>query len=687
MIQRASIILVAFAVSSVTAGTLKFGIRSFPHKDHDGREVANELQFIDPSRISSTADNGAYYEITSLSPLFINNDDIITVSYSTDAPDAGDWIGAYSPPDVDILKTVPVKYGWCDHGNSAQTYYSNGTGSLRFNMTNLRAGIRFYYFRNSTKYPVMTNFSEEIVNFINVNEQLRPRVTASGDPDILQLSWSSNMSLTPTLRWGTVSGGEYPHIVPALTSTIQKNELCGGQATGSGWRGLGEIHTAKFVGMKALANTKVYYSFGDANTAEWSKEFTLFVPPLAGTQPPTRPTQVILYDDMGRGSTDDTYTYNEYGKPAVYLAQQVAAEVQSGAIDMIYHGGDISYATGYLAVWDFYMDMISPIAASVPYLSTVGNHESDWYNSASYYSTDDSGGECGVVSTELLLEPAPATTNQPWWSYDVGLIHFVGMSTEHNSTVGSAQWLWLEADLMAVDRKKTPWIIFGGHRAMYINSNYGGTVTSDIVVMDYLITNVEPLLKKYRVNIGFWGHNHAYQRMTAVYDYEVVQRSTPIQTSEGNASKFDKPSATVHFVIGTAGAGFTKNFISPYPDWCELVFYKYGYARVTAVNASYLEWRFMDTYNTLQDFVIITQNASAEWVTDSVDSSDALSGAVIGIIVACSVVGVALIAFAVFKVFMGQSLIPFGSNNSVKGEVGLLKDFSSNKNIDGSNYA
>lgn len=44
---------------------------------------------------------------------------------------------------------------------------------------------------------------------------------------------------------------------------------------------------------------------------------------------------------------------------------------------------------------------------------------------------------------------------------------------------------------------------------MYINSNYGGTDTSDITVMENLILNIEPLLWEYRVNIGFYGHNHA----------------------------------------------------------------------------------------------------------------------------------------------------------------------------------
>ena len=58
--------------------------------------------------------------------------------------------------------------------------------------------------------------------------------------------------------------------------------------------------------------------------------------------------------------------------------------------------------------------------------------------------------------------PAPATKQRPYWSYDVGLIHFVGISTEHNYTEGSNQYNWLRADLAAVNRNITPWIILSG---------------------------------------------------------------------------------------------------------------------------------------------------------------------------------------------------------------------------------
>jgi hypothetical protein len=387
--------------------------------------------------------------------------------------------------------------------------------------------------------------------------------------------------------------------------------MCGSPANSTGWRDLGLIHTAPLEGMVALANQKVFYSFGDAATADYSKEYVLNVPPIAGTQPPSRGTTAILYDDLGRGSTDMTFTWNEYGRPAIYTLMAVAAEIANGAVDVVYHGGDISYATGYIAVWDFFMDLLSPVAASVVYLTTVGNHESDYYNSASWYSNADSGGECGVMTTTLIPLPAPATTNKPWWSYKVGLMHFVGISTEHNYTTGSEQWLWLENDLKSVDRTVTPWIIFGGHRAMYLNSNYStASTSSDGYVSDLMILHLEPLLWKYRVNVGFYGHNHVVQRQTAVLNRQVIQKSEERKDAEGNSVFYhEDPQATVHWVIGTAGASFTVTAVDPKPEWNEMYMYEYGYARVTAVNASYLDWQWVHSMSgEVWEHVVLTQS-------------------------------------------------------------------------------
>jgi hypothetical protein len=218
----------------------------------------------------------------------------------------------------------------------------------------------------------------------------------------------------------------------------------------------------------------------------------------------------VLFCDLGRGSSDDTFTWDEYGRPALNTSNSIGSRVAKGEVDVIFHGGDVSYACGFSAVWDFFLNMMSSMASGALYLTTVGNHESDWPGSPSYYTGTDSGGECGVMSTTLLPMPVAAAqqaqrVNEPWWSYEVGLLHLIGLSSEHNFTLGSPQYLWFEQDLKSVDRSQTPWVVLNLHRAMYINSYYGGKPSSDLAVMDLMLQNLEPLLWKYKVNLAFYG--------------------------------------------------------------------------------------------------------------------------------------------------------------------------------------
>ena len=617
MHKQSLVIIVLYLFCKISAKIHdKFhGKHSFPRYTPDGNEAANEFQMIQPENIVDKRYKRAAvtHIIIKVSPTLIKNDDIVTITFQSSSPSTSDWIGAYSPANVNISETVPIKYGYCDDSAS---YLSTGVGELTFNLTNLRSDVGFYYFTNGLSKPMLVDISTDVVSFENINEPLRPRVVATGDNDILNLLWSSATSSKPVLKWGTQSG-VYDHTFAASTSTIEKSSVCGSPANTVGWRELGLIHTASFIGMKALADQRVYYTFGDAATNNLSEEFVLFVPPIPGMTSSTttsdgklRPTRAILYDDLGRGSTDMSYTWNEYGRPSVNTMYAVGAEVMAGNVDVVYHGGDISYATGYLAVWDFFLDMISPVARSVVYLSTVGNHESDWYESASYFSNGDSGGECGVLTTTLLPQPQPASLNKPWWSYEVGMFHFIGISTEHNFTTDSEQYLWLVKDLKSIDRDITPWVIFGGHRAMYLNSDYGGSVTADIDVMDLMIQHLEPLLYEYQVNLGFYGHNHVVQRQTAVLNKTVIQASTTVIDEEtGHVYHLhNNPQATVHMVVGTGGAGFTKNAYSDKPQWNELYYYQWGYAKLTAVNASYLDWEWVDSQTgETVDRMVITQ--------------------------------------------------------------------------------
>ena len=136
-------------------------------------------------------------------------------------------------------------------------------------------------------------------------------------------------------------------------------------------------------------------------------------------------------------------------------------------------------------IWDQWHAIIEPYSTLIPYMVGIGNHEQDhevggekdpsgapgegfhpkWGN----YGTD-SGGECGVPMYNRFH--MPDNGNYLWWySYDYGMVHMIMMSTEHNFTQGSRQYEWLENDLKKVDRSKTPWVMIGGHRAMYCSAD------------------------------------------------------------------------------------------------------------------------------------------------------------------------------------------------------------------------
>lgn len=54
--------------------------------------------------------------------------------------------------------------------------------------------------------------------------------------------------------------------------------------------------------------------------------------------------------------------WREQCPPAVNTSNSVADLVLRGEVDAVFHSGDISYANGYLSGWDFFLDMVSPIA-------------------------------------------------------------------------------------------------------------------------------------------------------------------------------------------------------------------------------------------------------------------------------------------------------------------------------------
>lgn len=144
---------------------------------------------------------------------------------------------------------------------------------------------------------MVQNVSTQIVTFENINQPLRRRIVPTGALGEFKLLWSSATSKTPTLKWGT-SSGVYTHIVAANTTTYTRADMCGAPANTTGWRDPGLIHSALLQGVDKYASQRLYYIFGDEETNDFSPQYTFQAPPLAGKQPPNRPTTVCTYPSV-----------------------------------------------------------------------------------------------------------------------------------------------------------------------------------------------------------------------------------------------------------------------------------------------------------------------------------------------------------------------------------------------------
>jgi hypothetical protein len=77
-------------------------------------------------------------------------------------------------------------------------------------------------------------------------------------------------------------------------------------------------------------------------------------------------------------------------------------------------------------------------------------------------------------------------------------LFFRMMSTEHDFTDSSIQHEWLENDLKSVNRSKTPWVVFTGHRPMYCSEVHSATVNGTYLMSKFLRKHIEPLLHRYK---------------------------------------------------------------------------------------------------------------------------------------------------------------------------------------------
>ena len=165
------------------------------------------------------------------------------------------------------------------------------------------------------------------------------------------------------------------------------------------------------------------------------------------------------------------------------------------------------------------------------------------------------------------------------YSFEQSLVHTVMLSSEHNMTIGSAQYNWLERDLSAVNRSITPWLVVELHRPIY-NSEFHGLNWKQPLVQTGFQNAIEDLLFSHKVDLVIGGHYHSYFRSCdGLYAHKCGTTGGP-----------------TYITVGTGGApldGEVNQIIDPNHITESFDRSKWGVGRASVYNASTIHWEFV----------------------------------------------------------------------------------------------
>jgi len=240
-------------------------------------------------------------------------------------------------------------------------------------------------------------------------------------------------------------------------------------------------------------------------------------------------------------------------------------------IDIVHYAGDLCYAgmSGDLTpfnniteddefghIWDLWGIQNEPIAATRPFMTTPGNHES-FYN----YTAFDH-------RYKMPYEKSKGNRNY-WFAYDYGNVHVISISTEECFDINCPQMIWMENDMIAAvaNRENVPWIVLSMHRPMYCSdasTSFGNQFQQA----------VEPFVLKYDIDLVLQGHMHAYERIHPSVNGVVSVYPSHRRNEKGKLVDMYLADGhgPVYVVQGNTGAMQFETWVHPKPDWSAVRF-------------------------------------------------------------------------------------------------------------------
>ncbi|CAI5942042.1 unnamed protein product [Closterium sp. NIES-64] len=243
--------------------------------------------------------------------------------------------------------------------------------------------------------------------------------------------------------------------------------------------------------------------------------------------------------------------------------------------------GDLSYANGFQSVWDRWQSLIEPDASTHPWMVVPGNHEAEALSAISPKGFEwpaflkrsallNSGAFRAYKKRWVMPSAASGSPSKLYYSFEVGGAHVIVLSCYSPFGPDSKQFEWLQKDLSAVDRTKTPWLVVSLHEPWYHSNSDHQTDGQD------MRKALEETLYAARVDILITGHVHAYERTSRVYNGQ------------------EDPCGIMHITVGSGGKDLYPSFVSPKPAWSAFREAAFGFAlfKIDGSAAGEADWEW-----------------------------------------------------------------------------------------------
>lgn len=260
---------------------------------------------------------------------------------------------------------------------------------------------------------------------------------------------------------------------------------------------------------------------------------------------------------------------NELGQKVV---TSVIAQGRPDISAAIHIGDTLPQDTGTETLHEMsqFLNMISPISSSVPYLFLPRQTE----------------------SLARVFEMPMGSPESSAYAIEIGHAKVVMICTDllANKRKNSGQLAWLRAELKAShlpeSRARRPWLIIVGQRPIYCSLEAVACGSKALALRLVL----EPLLKEFKVDLYFAAALNAYERT-----YPVSNRTLCPYQHRKNLHVFREPCATMHVTEGDAGQPVLRysDLMLPGSWTATRLAGANGYGELTIHNDTHLQYRHL----------------------------------------------------------------------------------------------